>query len=157
MCSYALRTQPLHINASPFEFHLYASEFLVAARAIPLSRTFSPVRYFLYCRAIELALKAFLLASGVGKSALTKKDKFGHNLVRGLDWAKERGLHGFISVTEMWAGELRKANAYYDSKAFEHFDVGKAARGYSDLPSLKVLDEFAASLLANTESVCRSV
>jgi len=53
----------LHIN--PLGFHRYASEFLRAAQDFRMNDGFSPVPYYLVCRSIELALKAFLLAKGI--------------------------------------------------------------------------------------------
>ena len=44
---------------------------------------------FLRCHAIELLLKATLLAT---RSTLKETENYGHNLVRAFEDAKERGL-----------------------------------------------------------------
>jgi len=60
------------VNISPIGFHHYASQFAASARQAQagLGGTFSPVPYYLYCRSLELVLKAFLLAKGVPKDDL---------------------------------------------------------------------------------------
>jgi hypothetical protein len=49
---------------------------------------------------------------------------------------------------------VRLANRYYATKGFEYFDIMDAVRGYRDLPDLKVLDRFAASLVKQLRQVC---
>jgi hypothetical protein len=84
----------------------------------PKTRFVSPM-YFLLGHAIELTLKAYLLASGV--SAATLRNKVGHDLKRALQHAKNHGSvrrmivsqslsHGLrptISTTPFAIGKLR--------------------------------------------------
>ena len=64
----------------PVGFAIYADQFLKAAQSIPeVDTKFTPVPYYLYCRALELILKAFLQLQGHKLSELRKK-KYGHNL-----------------------------------------------------------------------------
>ena len=53
-----------NLNISPLGFHKYATEFLAADTSYKQGLGWSPVPYYLVCRTIELALKAFLLAKG---------------------------------------------------------------------------------------------
>ncbi len=155
--SYTLQVESTVINISPFGFHRYSKEFLIAARAVPLGSGFSPVPYNLYCRSIELGLKAFLLAKGLKKQQLMKREVFRHDLFKGLDLAEKHGFGDFVEVTPIYKEEIKKANTFYDTKAFDYFDVTKAATGYSGLPNLLILDTLAASIIDSTESFCRSV
>jgi hypothetical protein len=74
----------VNVRMRPVGFALYAEEFLIAADSIPATSrargntTFSPVPYYLLCRALELALKAYLIERHVSEGKLTKR--YGHNL-----------------------------------------------------------------------------
>ena len=62
-----IKLETIHINLSPYGFNLYAEEYLAVARSIKIGSTFSPVPYYLYCRCLELGIKAFLSLKGVSK------------------------------------------------------------------------------------------
>ena len=148
-----IKPEPVVVRISPLGFHRYASEFLRAARSVSVDSSFSPVPYYLYCRSLELALKAFLLTKNVSIRELKSRD-LGHDLVKVLDKAKTIGLGQLLTVTSAHERELVKANNYYASKGFEYFEVMKAVRGYPDLPEVSVLAEFASHLIAALEHVC---
>ena len=142
-------------NISPIGFHRYASEFAASARLAqpdPEGR-FSPVPYYLYCRSLELVLKAFLLAKGVAKDDL-KGRNLGHDLLKNLLKARELGLDQTITFAALWEDEIGKANVYYASKGFEYFDVISAARGYPQLPALDALNEIVTALLERLKPIC---
>jgi hypothetical protein len=143
------------VNISPIGFHHYASEFAASARQAQagLGGAFSPVPYYLYCRSLELVLKAFLLAKGVPKDDL-KLRSLNHDLSRILLRARGLGLDTTISFAAHWEDEIRKANNYYASKGFEYFDVIAAARGYPQLPALDALNEIVTALLERLEPIC---
>ncbi len=144
---------PVPANLSPLGFHYYASHFLAAARSAPPARGFSPVGYYLYCRALELVLKAFLLERGMAKSELRKK-ALGHDLLRILAKAEKLGLAALVEVTSSEREELQKANDYYVDKEFEYFSVVSAVTGYSGLPDLAVMDQLAQRLLSGLHNCC---
>ena len=145
------------VNVSPIGFHRYASEFATYARQAQagLGGTFSPVPYYLYCRSLELVLKAFLLAKGVAKDDL-KGRNLGHDLWKNLLKARGLGLEQTIPFAAHWEDEIRKANSYYASKGFEYFDVIAAARGYPQLPALDALNEIVTALLERLQPICLS-
>ncbi len=61
---------PATFRMTPVGYAVYAEQFLKAAQSIPKDdKQFTPVPYYLYCRALELILKAFLLAKGHRVSA----------------------------------------------------------------------------------------
>lgn len=143
-------------NVSPIGFHGYASEFAKHAREAQagLEDRFSPVPYYLYCRSLELVLKAFLLAKGVPKGALKNRRTLGHDLSKNFVRAKTLGLEQVAQLAADWEAEIHKANAYYAGKGFEYFDVVAAAQGYPHLPALDVLNEIVTTLLVRLEQVC---
>jgi len=148
-----IKPEPVVVRISPLGFHRYASEFLHAARSVRVGPSFSPVPYYLYCRSLELVLKAFLLTKDVSVREL-KSRNLGHDLVKVLDRAKTLGVKQLLTVTSAHEKELVKANNYYASKGFEYFEVMKAVHGYPELPEVSVLAELASHLLAALEPVC---
>ena len=104
----------------------------------------------LYCRSIELALKAFLLAKGLTKKEL-KSRKLGHDLVALSGKAKKMGLDDYLVVNREWEINLSNANDYYYKKDFEYFNV---AFQYYGLPSLDELNEYSKGLLKSIRQVC---
>src|SRR5690349_5221260 len=82
------------VRMSPVGFGLYAEEFLKAGESIPEqsqargNTVFTPVPYYLFCRALELVLKAFLLAQHQSLDEL--KNRYRHDL--GKLWRKANDL-----------------------------------------------------------------
>ena len=140
------------VYETPIGFHNYASDFAVWANRSRGEKTqfFSPVPYYLYCRSIELVIKAFLLAKGITKKQL-KARKLGHDLTALLTEARKMGLEDIVVIDPEWEAELSKANDYYFKKDFEYFNV---AFGYYSLPSLVVLNELSEVLLKSLKRVC---
>jgi hypothetical protein len=147
-----IKVPPIVLHISPLGFHRYASEFLRATKDCKLNDGFSPVPYYLICRSLELALKAFLLAKGVPEKKLRKD--LSHDLEKVLKKAMTMGLDKILSVTPQHEEELKKANTYYASKGFEYFKVIRAMTGYRDLPDISVLSDLASLLVTELESLC---
>jgi hypothetical protein len=139
---------------TPLGFHRYASDFAWWAERARDRKTefYTPTPYYLYCRALELTLKSYLLAKGVPKKRI-KTRKLGHNLVALLDLATKLGIESYLSIKPTWRSHLTGANSFYESKEFEYFNVGNVFRIH-DLPSLYVLHEFSSELLKATLSPC---
>ncbi len=145
----------LFVNLSPLAFHFYSSHFLKVARSIEPQTGFSPVPYYLYCRSLELSLKAFLLAKGISKDEIKRKPLC-HHLKKILKRADEMGLGSLVVVSLIERQELSKANSYYKAKDFEYANISRAMKGYPDLPNLEVLDQMASRLLTELEPICLS-
>ena len=146
----------------PGGFHILAGEYLLGAEDVRVRFGFPLVKCFLYCRSIELSLKAFLLAKNVPVSRLRGKKGIGHDLVKGLEEAELQGLGDVVRASRIYKKELRKANAYYATKqGFEYMDdcdVLMKWRGVSDFPDIEVLREFARTLVEGLGAICvRSV
>jgi hypothetical protein len=98
------------------QFLEMAEDFYQAFRDLPKkARSGLPIswpRYFMLCHAVELALKAFLLASGVPIKDLENNKKFGHKIVDLMDEARKRGLQiGPLERSELV--QLHEAHARY--------------------------------------------
>ncbi len=132
---------------TPFGFHKYASDYLDTADKWTNESNYSPVPYFLYCRAIELGLKAYLLAKG--KNLDWVKDTLRHDLASGLSYSIQNSMDEVLSTEEMEKKEIEKANKYYKTKGFEYFDVSNHVTGLKGLPNLGVLKTYAHRLLIN--------
>ena len=140
---------------SPFGFHVLANKFMEAAKLCQTTGDSSPVPYFLCCRSIELSLKAFLLAKNVSINRLKGRKGVGHDLERALEEAELQGLLNIVEIPCHYKEELRKANYYYAKKqGFEYCDGYEVMTGRAKLPSLKVLSEFATTLVDKLDWVC---
>ena len=146
---------PLVIRLSPLGFHRYGKQFLAAELSLRRTRGFSPVPYYLLCRALELLLKSYLLAHNVSISELKNRKKLGHDLIKVLTRAHALGLDNLVRVTPSVEAHLRKANAYYPTKGFEYLKPGHHVQRYPHLPEMRVLRRFASQLVARLEEVCR--
>jgi hypothetical protein len=151
--------QPIAVTPAPAEvffgalaFQQYAAEYLAAADALPIKENYSPVVYFLLCRAIELALKCFLRAQRVPMSEI-KSRKLGHDLNRLHDRAKQEKLSRVLVLTPEQEDILSAANAYYGVKDFEYLPLFKAMTGHKDVPSLDRLRALAKTIVSPMEQV----
>ena len=144
--------EPVTIRLSPLGFQGWAAQFLQAARAVEEAGSFSPVKYFLVCRSIELALKAYLLARGHAPKSLKKE--IGHDLSRALVSAQDASLDGVVALTDAEIRVVKQANDHYRSKRFEYFEVFDAARGCSGRPDMLLLLHVAEKLTLGVHQTC---
>lgn len=126
----------------------YAEDFLAAARAFQAPKNrFSPVRYYLICHSIELALKAFLFTAGYKKK---DRRKLNHDLVKALNAAEGNGLSEYFQITHTERESVEKANKLYPKKEFEYFESLETIYDPHDF-DLDVLDQFAQRLIEKIE------
>ncbi len=130
-------------NLAPDAFHQWATDYYKCKQGFKPSHRFSPVPYFLLCRAIELEIKSKHLKS---KKQTEVKREYWHDLVRayeGLDKIDK-------TLTDDEVQVLKRASEIYASKGFEYFDPEHALTGYSRYPDLLLLDAIARKLFGNT-------
>ena len=108
---------------------------------VPPDTGFSPVPYFLNCRAIELALKAHLLDQASLKHV---KNKFGHNLVAAYNALPQK----LKTLSSIEFQVLNAANDIYKDKGFEYFTLQHTFPGLAQLPDLTALDLVTFKLVA---------
>lgn len=151
--SVTINAEPIHLNISPYGFNHYAAEYLAVARSVEIGTSFSPVPYYLYCRCLELGLKAFLLLKGVPEQELKRKS-LGHDLNAIVLRCEVLGLLSYLTLSSEEKGEISKANEYYATKDFEYVNVFKVVQGYPELPDLQVLDSIGAKIIDNLRDTC---
>lgn len=79
------------------------------------------VRAYLLGQAVELYLKAFLLATG--DTSADVKDKYRHNLVRLLNAAEAKGVNVYVGVSAELKKDIETLNALYVTKALQYFSL----------------------------------
>ena len=108
----------------------YATEFFESALAAddklgkkPGYEVVAPIPVmFLIGQAIELALKAYLLAKGVALRNLRRD--YGHELHRSLRKAKELGLSDVVSLSAEEEGIIDLLDDLYSSKQLQYIVTG---------------------------------
>ena len=107
---------------------------------------FSPVPYFLLCRAIELEIKSRHL---MNVTQIQVKNNFGHNLSQ----AYEALTPAEKTLTKDEETTLKIASEIYNRKGFEYFEPLSLLKGYKDFPDLTVLNSIVNKLVGlQTES-----
>ncbi len=137
-----IQMEGINLNLSPDAFHRWATHYYKCKQDFRSPHKFSPVPYFLLCRAIELEIKSKHLQA---KRQTEVKVEFGHNLMRAyaaLAQAKKVLTDDEIVV-------LEGANKIYASKGFEYFVPKHTLTGYSAYPDLETLDAIASKLIDN--------
>jgi hypothetical protein len=130
-------------NLSPDTFHIYATHYYKCKRDFTPPDDyfyFSPVPYFLLCRAIELEIKARHLKRLTQEEV---KKRFSHHLVKAynaLD-AQEQ----ILSQDEL--AILNTADKLYTETDFAYFNPEHAAGAFSEFPDLDMLDTIAKKLI----------
>ena len=133
-------SEPIFSNISPEAFQMWATHFYKCKQDFVKPEGFSPVPYFLLCRAIELQLKSFHL---IEKRQPEVKKDFGHNLKLSYKKLDKK----FQIPDEKEFAILCSANSSYSSKGFEYFKPYDAMTGYSEFPNCNELDAIARKFL----------
>jgi hypothetical protein len=152
------------VRMRPVGFALYAHEFFIAGASIPEnSRSrgntkFTPVPYYLFCRALELILKAYLLAEDPSLNEQKLKKSYGHDLEALWREAKKHRLMMVLGASSTdFERDLKNANAYYKAKAFEYFDFSRWAHNYEDLPPFARFRDEVERIVEETKKYCVAV
>ncbi|MBU0622750.1 MAG: hypothetical protein KJ795_13010 [Gammaproteobacteria bacterium] len=137
---YILNAGAGFINMSPMAFHRWATHYYKCRQDFQSPHSFSPVPYFLLCRAIELGLKSKHLED---KRQQEVKNEFGHNLAKSYQALPVTAQQ--LSVDDF--SILEHASAIYASKGFEYFNPEDALTSYSRFPDIAALDSIAKRLI----------
>jgi hypothetical protein len=134
--------QELKVNLSPDAFHIYATHYYKCTRDFtPPDDYFSPIPYFLLCRAIELEIKARHLK----RVTQSKVKTFSHRLLEAYEAldAQEQ----ILSQKEL--AVLKTADELYQETDFAYFNPAHAhpLTAYSKFPDLDMLDSIAKKLI----------
>ena len=136
-----IHAQGLNANLSADAFHIYAMHYHKCKRDFTLPDDyFSPIPYFLLCRAIELEIKARHLKRLTQSEV---KDEFSHKLLRAykaLDVQEQ-----ILSQNEL--AVLKTADKLYRRTDFAYFRQEHALTAFSQFPDMDMLDSIAKKLI----------
>jgi hypothetical protein len=137
-----VRIDSLEGNFSPDAFHIYAVHYYKCKQDFKRPDDFfSPVPYFLLCRAIELEIKSRHLKD---KSQKKVKDEYRHRLLQAYNALDQNER----ILTPHEVKVLEAAGDIYARKGFEYFEPYDGMTGFSRYPDLKTLDSVAKKLIA---------
>ena len=147
-----LAPEPAFARLTPLGFHIRATDFFeIAELARVRAEQFSPVASFLYCRALELSLKAYLLARGDSTSDVAR---FGHDLERLLVEAYARGIDVVLELGVEQRAMILSMNEQYMSNRLAYFDLFATVSGGPIHPSLTAVAEVTGAVLLAVERGC---
>ena len=134
---------PAPVNLTPQVFHAWGRQYFTCFEKLGIPAEYSPVPYFLLCRAIELAIKAMHLQVDPQKDV---KNLFKHNLEKSY-----RALPPhFKTLNAVETQVLIAVGAMYRAKEFEYFSMEQLSGDAATLPNLAVLECAARRLLVLT-------
>ena len=148
-------------SSKPLGFLRLAKEYLEAATMVQappegareaMAARFSLPAYFLVCRSIELALKAFLCSRGVSTERLRRRSEFGHSLGKLSSESRRRRLGLIIRLSKQEVAWLNLLSESYSEKAFEYLD-GDAL--VLRVPPYGPLHDLACRLISALHTLCR--
>lgn len=140
MTEQTIQPKGFEVNLSPDAFHRWATHYYKCKQDFEPPHKFSPVPYFLVCRAIELEIKSRHLKNSKQQDV---KDKYGHDFMRSYKALP----HADKVLSDDELTVLERANIIYKSKGFEYFKPVDALTGYSAYPDLEELDAVAIKLI----------
>ena len=148
---YVLKADTGRVYVTPFGFFSRARDFLEASVLLSQKRGRSTfVGAHLSCSAIEMALKAFLLAKGVSKPEVRK---LGHNLQKALRESLTLGIENLVDLTQAERDLVLRINADYAGRKFAYFDIDSAVARPMD-PELELLPTVARKLVEGVRQFC---
>jgi hypothetical protein len=138
--NHVIKVGTAHVNLSPTLFHQYAIQYLACHRSFVTDAAYSPVPYFLLCRAIEFELKAQHLEF---KSRAEVKNQYGHNIKRAYDDLPAPSQ----SLDTAEYSVLVNSSHIYANKGFEYVSIGHAVTNLQGFPELVALEHIASKLI----------
>ena len=152
MADIIIQAKKAHITMGPTGFIVYAGDFLNAYRSFETGKPFSPAKYYLVCRSVELSLKSYLLLKNVPIKKV--KYKLSHDLHKILKKSKELEIDSVVGITDEEKAEIEKANGWYNRKGFEYFDIQNIVECRDTLPDLNVMSKLADRLISILKPIC---
>ena len=152
MANIVIQPKTAHITMGPTGFVVYAGDFLNAYKSFETDKPFSPAKYYLVCRSVELSLKSYLLLKNVPIRKV--KYNLSHDLHKILKKSKELGINAVVDIADNEKEEIEKANSWYNRKGFEYFDIQNIVEGIDTLPDLNVMSNLADRLINILKPIC---
>lgn len=137
----------IRVVITPFATARMSSQMFAAAKAVDTGSEFPRVKYYLYCAAIELALKAAILGRDCSEQTKILVKGYSHDLERALD--KCAAVYDLGFLTEDDKGVIRQINPYFRNKSLEYMTkdaMGAMLQAYKPFPELEYLEAAAKKL-----------
>lgn len=142
------RSPPIGVFLSGEAFLKSAKHLHSSLEAKELRLKFDMPVYYLYCHAIELALKAFLRAKGLSAEKLASRE-YGHRLQVVWNECKDQGLT-FDPITGGFVEQcIELLHPYAVTYEFRYIKVGS-----KELPVLDAVRSTAEDVFAAVRPVC---
>lgn len=115
-------------STTPIGLARYAFEYYISAKIVANSSDFKSydpkpsVAYYLIGHSIELALKSFLLQSGVSLDKL--RNNYGHDLEQLICASCKNGIQTYFEISSSDIFSLQLLNELYCKKEFEYTSTG---------------------------------
>ncbi len=152
MANIVIHVKPANLKIGPTGFIVYAADFLNAYKSYETYKPFSPAKYYLACRSVELSLKSFLLLKN--EPIKRVKNILSHDLHKILRKSKELGIDDVVGITDEEKIEIEKAYSWYNRKGFEYFDIQNIVESKTTLPNLNVMYDLADRLISILKPIC---
>ena len=147
-----IKAKTVEIDIGPTGFIIYAEDFLNSFKAYRSKKSFSPAKYYLVCRSIELSLKSFLSIKNIAISTIKKE--LSHDLIKILNRTQELDIKDIIEISKEEEMEIKKANDWYNRKGFEYFDIKNIVENKETLPNLNSLQLLSERLIEILKPLC---
>lgn len=131
----------------------FAEEYYRAAQAVERVATsdmdIAAPRYYLLGHALELSLKAFLLAKGIPAAELRNMKLFGHDLEKALVRSDELGLAALVTFSTEDRAAIKLLNLTYQAKEHEYITTG-----FVKWPQIPALIAIIEKILPAVRDIC---
>ena len=141
---------------SPVAMLSMARNFAMAAAALQegqhVAPAYHPVTHYLYGHAIELGLKAYLVARGWDGARL--RSELGHNLDDCVTAARAAGLEDYVTLSGEEMMAIALLNEAYEAKDLEYAGETTPGGAMIRLPTTQLLDGIADRLQSRLRKPC---
>ena len=142
-----MKADPATLDFTPYALATLSDGFCETGKTAS-ENAHQLVRYFIYCRSIELGLKACVLNNNCTPEVkMILSTKIGHDLIKAKNLA-EKTLKTTL-FSEEQNEVLRVVNISYKKKGIEYFTVDMIAgamKGFKELPNIDDLANTAKTL-----------
>lgn len=143
-----VKLNTVHADITPYALATLSDSFCETGKSAS-ENVHNLVRYFIYCRSIELGLKACILNNNCTKENkdLLSSKKIGHDLLKAKKLAEQ--TLGVELFTPEQNETMVLVNESYKKKGIEYFTVNmvaEAMKGFKKLPDIEKLADTAKSL-----------
>ena len=135
MSGHVVKLGTVEVVMTGIEFMIYANRYCAAAEAVGYRTTdewFDPIPYHLFCQSLDMHLKSFIWLSD-RLSRDKYRNKYGHNIIKLWNHAKERGIDKYCAATQLRDQTIEFVGPYYKERKFVYLDLSMSSVGIPEL------------------------